>query len=931
MSPKKSKITLNFLPKQKGHDLITLDTQNTHSHFHCEKITADFYDQVLSVSLSGHFDGGARVKGKLKSHTESHYSVLKFLETELNTRCEIESTIGIDQAKKILELELGQAIENIDSAKSSVKNILKIYADDFDWSRDSLKKSLRLFSKKRKSSLFYELPYSSISSFLSIETIAQEINAKSNLALSLEERFEFHPESLRIESSTIFADFNYNQFADYDDVIAFIRISKDGNIWEDYEARLSFEYDKGTISFDLKNFEAADYFATVYLKSYYDQTRLWYGLPGNDFKFNFSGTRKQEKQKSRGIKIREISFNTYESFANWCTKYISHDEFGRIFYQSLMKCDSEIQQKIFAYYSHALKSFSKRNNSRATNVLKAFRILGISNVMMIAPEGPLAKAGGLSQVIVGLTSALIEENCSLTLVSPLYHRKNGNHHESAYTLINNQVKMFGENSHISLIDSFYLSDIDKSNDGVVRRLVDVYETKIGKCRLLFVYNKELADCLYGGISGSDYLRRCVFLAKASLELIAKDEYNCCPDIIITHDWTAALTKNIQQNYNSKVNEIPLLHVLHNAGEAYQGRFNLVENDQRVLESLGISKVCFNKSIEKSGTSINLTLGACRENDHAIITVSKPYAKQLINNDPESEFSVILREKRDHLYGISNGIPTNAVREAAFGISEDFEDLNLSSIIELKTKLKQEVQTQYGLRENSQNILAVLVGRLTDQKGLSILTDNYFQDLSVLEYMLEKYPYLEIIIAGPPAIGDNSFHTLESLVKKIPNSIQNRFRHRFEFIPHSEAIKLTAAADLFLMPSRYEPGGIAQLEALAVGTSVVAHRVGGLSATLTQFCKSGNKYTGNSFLFDSFDVDKFVSSFSEGCEVMKNFENKLNVIKSASSAKNDWRDRAPYYLSLFQKVVGVFDHNFAGQNRFVETRKELLSKVSAKSQ
>ena len=133
-----------------------------------------------------------------------------------------------------------------------------------------------------------------------------------------------------------------------------------------------------------------------------------------------------------------------------------------------------------------------------------------------------------------------------------------------------------------------------------------------------------------------------------------------------------------------------------------------------------------------------------------------------------------------------------------------------------------------------------------------------------------------------------------------------------------------------MPSKYEPGGIAQLEALAVGTSVVAHRVGGLSATLTQVSKQGEKVSGNSFLFNSFDSLKFLDAIFEAYNFLGKSSQKIQLIKSTLESKNDWSDRVPYYLSLFQKILGVFDVPLGDEGKFSESRLEILSKVSVNS-
>jgi starch synthase len=743
-----------------------------------------------------------------------------------------------------------------------------------------------MYSKRRSQSLFYELPYSSISSFLSIETLGEETPVPT-VQLPLSERFQFADQQIEIIESKgklkLSAGFIKSSPQDLDDLLCFFRIRSLHGEWRDYEGNICYTSKGDHLTLSLDKFSAGTYEVTMYVRSYFTGEIVWKGKAGQDFEFTVGGRRASRSILSNKLHrpdIKRLTSVTYDSFSNWCFKHVAKKGFGKFFLESLRSFKQEEQELIFSYYFEALKKASRRTSVKSSSVLKAFRLLGVSEVLMVSPEGPHAMAGGLSQVITGLTAALMEEDCYVTIVSPLYAQKNGNHHESAAHLIEQGVCLYGKKVSVNFLGEVHVKENDQVGDQGEFRLVKVYESTIGKLRFLFIQNNELADRLYGGISGRDSIRRAVFLSQAALEIVNHESFGCDPDVIMTHDWTTSLVRPIQRLnplYNdSPVAGVPVVHVLHNAGPGYQGRFNLIEGGSSVWKALGLKSENYGGFLEETEPVLNLSRGACLHNTHGIMTVSKPYAQQLINPLEPGELSPVLKMKRDLVFGISNGIPTQAVREAAFGREtlRPNSEVLLEEVSALKAAAKLRVQAKYQLPENSNSILAVLVGRLTEQKGLVLLTEESSSGISVLERMLEKNPNLQMIIAGPPSKGDQAFEDLEKLVKSMHPSLLERFKVRFEFVPHSEAIELTAASDLFLMPSKYEPGGIAQLEALAVGTSVVAHRVGGLSATLSQFHGAGRRSSGNSFLFDSFDSVKFLLAFEEACSVLSDPKRRI---------------------------------------------------------
>ena len=964
MSLQKSKISLSFLPKKDGETILTLE-EGAGSKFYCDEIVADFVNQALSVSLSGALESGARIKGILRNNTESCFSILKFLEVELGERDKLKSQSGIKKAIQIVEGELQKASVESTLAKESLKDILKVYAEDFDWSRElqnealssdpnlvkprshSLKRVLRMFPKKNSKSLFYELPYASISSFLSVETISDRPIENELSEKSLSGRILFLEQDPYIQVARgvpyLFIDAMALDAGDICDILCFFRIKAAGGEWQDFEGKLIRERNSTKLQLDLKSFPSGKYHATVYLKSFYTNEVVWRNVEGNDFEFNLDNTDSNEYRKFRIVeeKFSKISYSSFDSFSKWCGRHLSKRGFGKYFYLELRALGPEDRDRVFSFYSEALRKISRRNSLKAISVLKSFRLLGVSDVFMISPEGPHAMAGGLSQVISGLSAALIEEDCFVTVVSPLYHRNNGNHHASSEELIADGVEILGSTVNLTKLGTFNLKSNGVKLDVESWRRVELFEANLGKLRFIFVHNPQLTDQLYGGVSAYDAVERSVFLCRCGLEILRGQDFKCNPDVILTHDWTTGIFRPLQKFAMNEAHDgkldVPVIHLLHNAGTAYQGRFELIEGGRNIWDVTGLPDSYLEEFLENAGGGsgikmVNLTKGACRYNDHGIVTVSKPYAQQLASGKDAIELSTVLSSPDLPIFGISNGIPTQSVKKAAFNPNSkksQQKEMSIEELLSLKKEKKRELQNQYGLPINESAILAVLVGRLTDQKGLSLLTEMTSQNRTVLEEMVMGSSDVQLIVAGPPCRGDKAFIEFEKLVQGLDSLTLRKCKVIFEFLPHVEALKLTAGADIFLMPSKYEPGGIAQLEALAVGTSVVAHRVGGLSTTLVQFQDSMKRTSGNSFLFDSFTGSAFLESFGEACRIMSDETKREQIVIDALNSKNDWRDRVPYYLTLFQRAVGA-SKILKGQGRYWESREELLSKVSVKT-
>ncbi len=184
--------------------------------------------------------------------------------------------------------------------------------------------------------------------------------------------------------------------------------------------------------------------------------------------------------------------------------------------------------------------------------------------------------------------------------------------------------------------------------------------------------------------------------------------------------------------------------------------------------------------------------------------------------------------------------------------------------------------------------------------------------------------MRAVFVGPLARVEGEVRKFEQVFADVQTRYPNRVRGVFNFIPHRQALEITFASDFFLMPSRYEPGGITQLESMAAGTLVVGHRVGGIAATLEQY--SPEKGTGTSFLFDSFSGLALRQAMLAGLGIYENHKLRFHLIGQAAFAKNDWSHRSPKYLALLQHAGGALQ--ISNQYRHLDGRRHLLDAIRA---
>lgn len=637
--------------------------------------------------------------------------------------------------------------------------------------------------------------------------------------------------------------------------------------------------------------------------------------------------------------------------------------------QTAHRCGSKLAEvlkwnpavgKAISEYGERAESLEARESSPTRRrqlraAAEAIQNLSVGSVAIVAPEGPHAIAGGLAQVVVGLTSVFESVGIETTIVAPLYEESQGSKHRSAKELLEEGIVLNGKRVPIHSLGTVRVpfGPEMKSGTDAVRRsaeiaIVEVYEAREKLVRAIFLRHRRLADRLYAGVDSSEQLRRAIFLSRGALEVLRDERFGLEPDLLITNDWITGLLPAYQKIHpryssSSRLKNLPTVHMLHNCGHSYQGRFftNHYGNDLWPVLDLGAEHF-FGVSDPNDGRYLNLTAAAIVHTNGGLLAVSKPYADTLLTNEGGEGLEQLFRSKKEILFGVSNGIDLTGLRKFTWQVGEQAmqtlgretpslpryrSDAMLSRLEAYKTASKRLIQRSRGLAEDPNALLISLVGRLAEQKGIGLVAaEGEIPGKSVLAAILEEFPCVQLFFAGPLSQNDPAARQFAEEVERLAILHPGRVERAFSFLPHREALEITLGSNLFLMPSRYEPGGITQLEALACGTPVVARKIGGIAATVVEY--DPLKKTGTGFLFEEYTGAAFHAALRQAIVLTGDQRHRSALLKSGALAENDWSNRTESYLAILQQATGALQSTVHA--RTFDLRRALIEAARAES-
>jgi starch synthase len=304
-----------------------------------------------------------------------------------------------------------------------------------------------------------------------------------------------------------------------------------------------------------------------------------------------------------------------------------------------------------------------------------------------------------------------------------------------------------------------------------------------------------------------------------------------------------------------------------------------------------------------GDLLNFTIAASEHATGGVVTVSRPYARQIASPGGGDGLENVLTRRTKSVFGVSNGIDRAQIDAYLSMISGESTELlrQPTTLLAAKNRAKESIQARYGLSLEPNATLVSFVGRLAEQKGLHLLSGFVNgSDQSTLESIVSSNHDTQILVAGPLTSGDSSSDAIRNTLDYLRVKYPGRVAAIFDYIPHATALEMMFASTLFLMPSRFEPGGITQLEALAAGTLVVGRNVGGISATIENF----NPVTGsgNGFLCNDYCPTAFANTTRWALSVIRDQKMRARLVSQAIHAPHSWADRVPTFVAVLQRII-----------------------------
>lgn len=474
-------------------------------------------------------------------------------------------------------------------------------------------------------------------------------------------------------------------------------------------------------------------------------------------------------------------------------------------------------------------------------------------IAMVASEAnPIAKTGGLADVVYALSEQLVKLNQEVIIILPFY--------SNAYNTIK---------SKVDYVTNFvvYMSWRQAN--------CDVYKTQISGITYYLLANNQYFNRghFYGDFDDGE---RFAFFTMASKKLLEVISYQ--PDIIHIHDWQVGMLPLLikkEKLYNPSFKNSKFVLTIHNP--AFQGMF-----PKSILgDFYNLSDDYFNNGDVEFFGQVSTLKTAIVFSDK-ITTVSPTHREELLTKDGSKGLDVVLRYREYDFCGFLNGIDT-----IEFNPNEDFKiskTYNLRSFKSGKLANKKELLNRFHL-DGIDRPLFVLVSRLTWQKGINILIPTCYQ-------LVENGANIIILGSGEYALEQD----FERLRGTYPNNVGIYIGYNDEL-----AHQLYASGDFFLMPSLFEPCGIGQMIAQRYGTLPIVRRTGGLKDSVIGY-DNYNLEIANGFGFDDYSYEALLNTCLYALNVKKDEKVFNTLIKNALRVDHSWLTSAKLYLGLYQDAL-----------------------------
>ena len=474
-------------------------------------------------------------------------------------------------------------------------------------------------------------------------------------------------------------------------------------------------------------------------------------------------------------------------------------------------------------------------------------------ILFVGSEAiPFMSTGGLGDVLGSLPSALVRDGENdVRVVLPL--------HKATKSKFINELSFVGETYVYLSWRCQYCGVFSCIRDGVTYYFIDNE----------YYFNR---DSVYGNYDDAE---RYGFFGKAVLDIMPIIDFY--PDILHTNDWqsaTSVIYLKRKYAFSEKYSNIKTIYTIHNID--YQGVFPLhIAGDVFGLDSMDDLT-----TVEYNGC-MNLTKGAIVCADQ-VSTVSERYANEIQTEFYSSGLHHVLHMFAGKVCGIVNGIDVdyyNPARDNA--IACKFDSKNISG----KAECKKELQKLASLPVDPKIPVVSMVSRLASHKGFDLVK-------FILPEILSFGVQFILLGTGEPEI--------EDYFKELQDQYPNQVKAFIEFNKDLSK-KIYAGSDIFLMPSKSEPCGLAQMISSRYGTVPVVRETGGLYDTIKPY----NKYTGegNGFTFANYNAHEMKDAIGRAVELFKDEQKWDTLVKKIMEIDFSWNVSAIKYVELYKKLTG----------------------------
>src|SRR5437588_10387705 len=440
-------------------------------------------------------------------------------------------------------------------------------------------------------------------------------------------------------------------------------------------------------------------------------------------------------------------------------------------------------------------------------------------ILILAAEIiPFAKVGGLADVVGALPKSLQALGHDIRLAMPRYGQVDP--------------ARFGLHTVLDAVT------VDMSN---FQMQVSVRQATIGDAIPVYMIDAPRyfeRENIYGYTDDGE---RFILFCRGALEAMRALDWS--PDIIHCHDWHTGIVPNWMHTIyrdDPFYTNSATVYTIHNL--AYQGIFGY-----RILEVAGVASHGFlYPQITELANVVDI-MGRGILFADAVTTVSERYAQEVLTPTFGEKLDHLLRSRRDRLFGILNGIDYQEINPATDRyIHTQFDTQSLDRRIENKVALQKQMHVPV-----SEDVpLLAMISRLTDQKGFDLLAQ-------IIQPLLDQG--IQFVLLG---IGDQHYHEMfQSLAARYPEQVAIFLTFNTEL-----AQRIYAGSDMFLMPSRFEPCGTSQMNAMRYGSVPIVRSVGGLADTVQEYDPRTGE--GNGFTFVNYDPWELFAAIVRSLELFR---------------------------------------------------------------